>query len=148
MTVLKLYLDACVLVSLFTQDSWSQRASTLLRQHIGEVCVSDFVSLEVTSAISRLVRMKLMEKAKAHIAFSRFDLWVARTPTYAETIPTDITAAKAALRRLDLPLRSGDALNIAIADRIGASLATFDEKMAEAARVLGLTVVGDTQGTG
>jgi predicted nucleic acid-binding protein len=148
LTALKLYLDACVLISLFTQDDWSQRGSTLLRQHAGEVCVSDFVSLEVASAISRLVRMKLMEKVKAHVAFSRFDLWVARAATHTETMPTDITAAKAALRRLDLPLRSGDALNIVIANRIGASLATFDEKMAEAARVLGLTVIGDTQSAG
>jgi hypothetical protein len=46
----------------------------------------------------------------------------------------------AALRRLDLTLRTPDALNIAIAQRVGATLATFDAKMADAARALGTEV--------
>ena len=42
---------------------------------------------------------------------------------------------------LDLPLRTPDALNIAIAQRVGADLLTFDHKMAASARSLGTTVV-------
>jgi predicted nucleic acid-binding protein len=49
-------------------------------------------------------------------------------------------AASAILRRLDLNIRIGDALNIAIAMRLDAPLATFDEKMAENARALGAAV--------
>jgi predicted nucleic acid-binding protein len=44
------------------------------------------------------------------------------------------------LRRLDLTLRTPDALNIAIAQRAGAAMATFDARMAEAAQALGLDV--------
>lgn len=44
------------------------------------------------------------------------------------------------LRRLDLNIRTGDALNIAIAQRLEATLATFDGKMAENARALGVPV--------
>jgi predicted nucleic acid-binding protein len=44
------------------------------------------------------------------------------------------------MRRLDLTLRTPDALHIAISGRVGATLATFDEKMAAAARVVGLPV--------
>jgi hypothetical protein len=41
----------------------------------------------------------------------------------------------------DLPLLTPDALNIAIAQRVGAEILTFDKKMAVSARVLGSTVL-------
>ncbi len=52
----------------------------------------------------------------------------------------DVKRADAVMRRLDLTLRTPDALHIAIAERIGATMATFDDKMAAAARILGLAV--------
>ena len=57
-----------------------------------------------------------------------------------QTQPSDIASAEAYLRRLDLNLRTPDALNIAIAQRVGATLVTFDLRMAEAARTLGTAV--------
>jgi predicted nucleic acid-binding protein len=45
------------------------------------------------------------------------------------------------LRRLNLTLRTDDALHIAIAQRVGAELLTFDRPMANAARALGTSVV-------
>ena len=44
------------------------------------------------------------------------------------------------LRRLDLPLRTPDAINIAIAQRIDAALATFDDKMRAAATAIGVSI--------
>ncbi len=52
----------------------------------------------------------------------------------------DVAVATAFLRRLDLPLRTPDALHIAIAGRIGATLVTFDQRMAISARALGMAV--------
>jgi hypothetical protein len=49
----------------------------------------------------------------------------------------DVTAAAGFLRRLDLTLRRQDALHIAIAQRVGAALFTFDQQMTSAARALG-----------
>jgi predicted nucleic acid-binding protein len=54
--------------------------------------------------------------------------------------PADIRMAESLLRRLDLTLRAPDALNIAITQRVGAELATFDEGMAGCARALGVSV--------
>jgi predicted nucleic acid-binding protein len=54
----------------------------------------------------------------------------------------DITAAAAFLRRLDLTLRTQDALHLAIAQRVGAELLTFDRRTASAARALGTSVLG------
>jgi predicted nucleic acid-binding protein len=47
------------------------------------------------------------------------------------------------IRRLDLPLKAPDAIHIAIAQRVNAQLATFDQQMANAAGAVGHTVVTD-----
>ena len=49
--------------------------------------------------------------------------------------------ADALVRRLDLGLRAPDALHIATARRLGATLFTFDLGMASAARMLGLSLL-------
>jgi predicted nucleic acid-binding protein len=51
-----------------------------------------------------------------------------------------IIAVEVFLRRLDLALRTPDAINIAMAQRLGATLVTFDKKMAAAARSIGTAV--------
>jgi predicted nucleic acid-binding protein len=65
---------------------------------------------------------------------------VARSTDNVETLSADIEAANAFLRRLDLPLRTSDALHIAICQRADASLATFDAKMKASAINLGTPV--------
>jgi predicted nucleic acid-binding protein len=130
------YLDASVLVALFTNDAHTDRANALLRRHTPVVVVSDFAAAEYASAIARRVRAKELTKAEARASFSTFDAWTAQAASRAQTTTSDVSSAAALLRRLDLKLRTPDALHIAIVQRIGASLLTFDERMAEAARAL------------
>jgi predicted nucleic acid-binding protein len=54
--------------------------------------------------------------------------------------PADIQAAAAIIRRLDLNIRAPDAIHLAIARRIGASIVTFDHRMADNAPALGIAV--------
>jgi predicted nucleic acid-binding protein len=136
---LSIYLDASILVALFTNDALSERADAFLRDAAPvTVLVSDFAGAELASAIARRVRTRELSADDARIAFSNFDAWTARTATRAETVPPDVAAAAAFLRRLDLTLRTPDALNIAIAQRLGATLATFDAGMAASAAALGV----------
>jgi predicted nucleic acid-binding protein len=44
------------------------------------------------------------------------------------------------LRRLNLRLRAPDAVHLAMAERLGAKIATFDKQMANAANRLGISV--------
>ncbi|MGH7122159.1 MAG: PIN domain-containing protein, partial [Acetobacteraceae bacterium] len=74
--------------------------------------------------------------AEARSAFATLDAWAARATERIGTETADVKAAEGFLRRLRLTLRTPDALNIAFARRAGAELATFDEKMARAARAL------------
>jgi predicted nucleic acid-binding protein len=65
---------------------------------------------------------------------------MARTAASVEAGPADVAAGAAFLRRLEVNLRTPDAINIAIAQRVGATLVTFDTRMADSARALGCEV--------
>lgn len=138
---MKLYLDASVLVSLLARDALTPRAYCLLRARTAELLVSDFAAAEFASALGQRVRTGELTAEEARAAFANFDVWTAQTTRRIETTAADVRAAEAFLRRLDLNLRAPDALHIAVARRMGAVLATFDEKMAVAVRALGLAVL-------
>jgi len=135
------YLDASVLVALFTDDPFTSRADTFLRANAFVLVVSDFAAAEFASVIARHVRTKEITPDDARTAFSTFDAWTARTTQCAQTTAADVAVAETFLRRLDLTLRTPDAINIAIAQRIEATLVTFDDKMMANARALGTPVV-------
>jgi hypothetical protein len=65
---------------------------------------------------------------------------VVRAMLREETVAADLKTAEAFLRRVDLTLRTGDAINIAIAQRMRALLVTFDQKIATTARILAVPV--------
>lgn len=142
---MKLYLDASVIVPLIARDALADQVDAMLNNHDATVIVSDFAAVEVASAINKRVRMGNLTGRDARHALSSLDGFTIGKAMRVEAVPADMKAAEAALRRLDLPLRTGDAINIAITDRVGATLATFSRKMAEAARVLGVAVVGDQE---
>jgi predicted nucleic acid-binding protein len=135
------YLDASVLVAFFTDDHFTLRADAFLDGYEDVLIISDFAAAEFASVIARQVRTKEFSAGSARDAFSSFDSWIARAAQPVEFGPLDVRTAEAFLRRLDLPLRTADAIHIAIARRIGASIATYDKKMAACARALGTAVV-------
>jgi len=135
-----IYLDASVLVALFTDDALSPRADAAFRDVQDTLIVSDFAGVEFASAISRLVRTRDLTIDGARQVFETFDGWLNRGVHREGLRHEDVTLADGYLRRLDLTLRAPDAINIAIAQRLGASLLSFDEKMATAVQSLGLRV--------
>lgn len=137
---MSVYLDASVLVSFFGNDDLTPRADRFLRQNPGTVLVSDLAAAEFGSAVGRRVRMRQFSADEARSIFSDFDAWAGRSVDQMETTTGDIAEANRFLRRLDLTLRTADAINIALARRAGATLATFDARMTECARTLGVTV--------
>jgi predicted nucleic acid-binding protein len=134
----EVYLDASVLVALLTNDPFTARAEAFIRANTPVLIVSDFASAEFASAIARRVRTGEITLDDGRIVFSTFDAWTARAARREQTKAADVAATAAFLRRFDLNLRTADALNIAIAQRLGATLVTFDVKMAASARMLGM----------
>lgn len=137
---MRLYLDTSVIVAIVTRDFFTDRAYRYLNIETPDMIVSDFAAAEFASAVARRVRMRELTPDQARKAFVTFDRLAPRAIERIETSPADMKGAEAFLRRLDLPLRAPDALNIAIAQRIDATLMTFDDKMAVAVRALGVAV--------
>ena len=137
------YLDASILVALFTDNPFSGRADDILRSSDHVPVVSDFAAAEFASALGLRVRTARLTETEAREAFGDFDAWTAQSVLKTEAQASDIAVATAFLRRLDLTLRAPDAVNIAIAQRLESSLVTFDAKMSASARALGVTIIGD-----
>ena len=137
---MSLYLDASVLVALFVIDPTSARAEAYLRENPDTITVSDFGAAEFSSAVARRVRMRDLTVQAGRLAFSNLDMWLVRSADRQQLTPIDIDAADRILRRLAVNLRTPDALHVAIAQRTGATLVTFDTRMADSARALGVAV--------
>ena len=136
-----LYLDTSVIVPLFVTDPLNSSAEALLGTTRPLIEISDFAAAEFSSVVAARVRARQLKFSEARAAFAEFDAWVERKAETVELGRADLSAATNLVRRLDLPLRTGDAVHIAIVQRTGATLATFDRQMARAARRLGLSVV-------
>jgi predicted nucleic acid-binding protein len=137
---LNLYLDASVIVPLFAADVFNERADALVSHWQGGIIVSNFAAAEFVSAVSRRVRAGELTTTEARAALAGFDIWVADAIASIPTERADIEAAIATMRRLDLPLRAGDAIHVATAMRHKAALATFDIQMSRSAAKLGLAL--------
>ena len=138
---MSVYLDASVLVSLFVRDAHSEQADRSLRAARQLLIVSDFAAAEFASGVSQHVRTQAVAAKDAITMFSEFDEWMTREASGVPMTNADVANAATFLRRLDSPLRTPDALHIAIAQRIGARLLTFDKAMASVARALGIEII-------
>jgi uncharacterized protein len=138
---LSVYLDTNVLVSLFADDFFTARARNLAEVSGSSLIVSDFAAAEFASALGVRCRTGSNTIENARAALESFDEWRKRFAVAMSVLETDIQAADGFLRRLDLNLRTPDAIHIAMARRLAAELVTFDVRMAQSAAALGVTVV-------
>lgn len=134
---MNVYLDASVIVPLFLPDRFTARAEALVRSLTPIPILSNFAAAEFASVVARRVRTRESSLAEGQAAFVDFDEWATST-IRIEIDAADIAQAESFMRRLELPLRTMDAIHIAAAGRIEAPLATFDRKMASSAQSLGI----------
>jgi uncharacterized protein len=136
---LNLYLDTSVLVSALTRETSTPRVNSWLRaQAPATLLISEWTHTEVASALSIKLRtgaITLEARANAASGFAR--LATDSLPTLAVTGEHfEIAAGFAAQHALGV--RAGDALHLAIARLSGLTLATLDNRMADAALALGI----------
>jgi uncharacterized protein len=139
-----LYLDASVIIPVVVDERFTKAVGAFLVGWGDSLTVSDFAAAEVASALSRLVRMGVLEIAEAEQRLADFDVWRAGETDPAEMDAHDCRLANTYVRRFDLKLRAKDALHAAICRRLELQLATLDRRLAAAARVLGINVVVPT----
>jgi hypothetical protein len=135
---LSLYLDASVLIAMFIAENRSPDAHHGILGN--SVIVSDFAIAEASAGVARRQRRGEISASDATHLFSTLDAWIARCAQRAPLENSDVLSAVGLVRRLDRGLRAPDAINIAIAQRLNATLFTFDRTMAATAIAMGLTV--------
>jgi uncharacterized protein len=128
------YLDTSVMVALLLKDAHSIRADTWLTREKPTFLASDFCAVEFAAVVSRRVRMNRLTTETANLALRRFDEWLSRTVQIVRCTPEQMAAAGQIVRDFTLKLSAPDAIHLAIARHSGATLATFDDRLAEAAR--------------
>jgi uncharacterized protein len=137
---LSAYLDASVLLPTLIAEPTTEAVYDCLDTNDQELLISDFAAAEVASALSRLVRMALLTHADALARLADFDAWRTAMALPVDIGPSDARLAYIYVRRFDLRLRAPDALHLAIAHRLGATLVTLDRRLATAAREMGIEV--------
>jgi len=137
-----LYCDASALLKLYLPEPGSDEFNEVIEGR-NDVLVSDLTVTEVVSAVARRVREQSHAREAAHrlqqAILARLDEGV-----YHRIELTRDVHRRAEHLLLALPgaaLRAADALHLALAVSARApSLATFDTRLAAAARAAGLTV--------
>ena len=134
------YMDSCVLLSLFLGDSgYTDSERWLINQGDQTLWISHWVLLEVAGVISTCVRRGQLTAEQAQTIGSEFESFRQERLTLLEPRGTDFLQARQWLERcLHLPLRSGDALHLALAQRQQLTVVSADRALARCAETLGL----------
>lgn len=128
------YLDTNVMVALLLQDAHSSKADAWLIRAKPTLLASDLCTVEFAAVISRRVRMKQLTAETANLALGRFDDWLSRAVQIVRWTPEQMATAGQMVRDFASKLSAPDAIHLAMARHSGATLATFDDRLAEAAR--------------
>jgi uncharacterized protein len=137
---LSAYLDTSVLLPTLIAEPATEAVYDCLGACEQELLISDFAAAEVASALSRLIRMAMLTDADASARLADFDAWRAAMSTPVDIAASDARLAYIYVRRFDLGLRAPDALHLAIARRLDATLITLDRRLAAAAGEMGIAV--------
>lgn len=141
-----LYLDTSALVKQYVQEAGSEPVMDLIRKadHAGTSLIS---RAEMSAALARAARLKVLSAGAAHAAWEQFlGDWSALTRLNVSRQIVD----RAAMLVWDFPLRGYDAVHLASAllwqETLETEilLATFDRELWSAARRAGLSVWPET----
>jgi predicted nucleic acid-binding protein len=137
-----IYLDTSLVVALCAPEADSDRVESVLAAIVEPLCISQWTSVEFTSAIGIKVRNRELTESLARRALAEY--YEAFEPGVTVFTPSreDYIQAAWYLQDLKSGLRSGDALHVAIAKNNGAArVLTLDKVFVKAARKAGVPVV-------
>jgi uncharacterized protein len=129
-----IYLDTSLLIAALCREDKSDAVHQWLAdQPVGAMVISHWSIAEVASAVTMKQRMGLLTAANAADVFESWEHLQTQSLICQPVETEDFIEAAALVRRLTAPLRSGDALHLAVGARMGADIATLDKGMARAA---------------
>jgi predicted nucleic acid-binding protein len=137
-----IYLDTSAIVPYYVPENLSDIVEKLLQQQEEQPVISQLVEVELFSAVSRRVRMgelsrddarRITELFENHVNESLYRFVLLENQHYR--------LARDWIARFDLPLRTLDALHLAVSSINNLFLVTADERLAQSATVLGIDVL-------
>jgi hypothetical protein len=139
---LSIYVDTSVLVSALTNEPRTSDAQSWLRsQPPGGLMTSDWTLTEFSSAIALKLRTGVIGAATRAAALAACKRLIAQSFELATIPPTAFGAAARFCDHHSSGLRAGDALHLAIAFEHGATLCTFDQRMASGGLAVGASTL-------
>lgn len=134
-----IYLDASVVVPIFIAEPSSPMLDRWLATG-PDICLSQWTVSEFSSALSHQQRSGRLDADEREAAETELDRWLSQGVTMIEIGNDDVQAARSLLR-FDPVLRTPDALHLAVTERLGTALATYDRRLAASAASIGIEVI-------
>jgi len=136
------YFDTSVLVPLFFHEAGTS-AARLEMQQTNSPWVSHWTLAEFSSAVAFKLRCAQVDAATASTVRRLFAELVASRLTVVDVLREDFANAAVLCEATPAPgLRTPDALHLAVAQRLGLALVSFDQALTQAARQQGLACRG------
>ena len=134
------YIDTSYLAPFYLPEAISEAVEKkLLKLPVGFIVISPLVRAEFASLLSRKFRMKEMNQADAHRAMMALDRHLHTESIRMVAIGgQDFQQATEWIMTMAHPLRAPDALHLSVAARQDAVFWTLDQRLAKAARRIGL----------
>lgn len=133
------YLDTSFLIAVLADEPLSDASRAWLKAVDAPTIVSTFAALEFAASTARFVRTGRMAEDGARQMLARFDEFRAASASYGHD-NLDYRRADELVRDFTTKLAAPDALHLACVINIGATLVTFDQRLAEAAKGRGVAV--------
>lgn len=136
-----IYLDTSLIVALLTNEPAAESVAEWLKRQSGYLHISGWTITEFSSALSLKVRTGQLVPSQKAQALAAFNQLARRSLVTLPISPSDYHAAARLCDRVELGLRAGDSLHIAIAISAGLPIATLDKVMATACDTLAHPVI-------
>lgn len=136
------YFDTSVLVPLFFNEAGTPAARLAVTQE-PQAWVSSWTLAEFASAVAFKLRSGQVQETDAKMAEQLFHALTASRLTVVDVLREDFANAAVLCRSTPAPgLRTPDALHLAVAQRLGLTMVSFDQALTQASRLHGLACLG------
>ena len=136
-----IYVDTSLLLPVYTPEERSDEANQIL-ETVSPIVISDLTVAELYVGLARKVKLGTLSAAQSKAAQGAFESHLREGLLRRVALQSSHSEAAGQLAsRSSVMLRTLDALHIAVAAGLGSPVATFDGRLADAARDLGLKVM-------
>ena len=135
-----LYIDTSVLAAYYCPEPLSEKVEKIILENVSPA-ISNLIEVELVSAVARKVREKEFSKETANKILNQFQSHIDHN--LYSWLPIEHHHYQKALNwisQFNTPLRTLDALHLAVAAIENAAFLTADKQLAKAGKIYGLDV--------